>query len=96
MGKSEILKELITSRDTGFLMEAHNGLSAKIVQETGFQAIWASSLSISASLGVRDSNEASWTQTLEILEFIELDDFSIKKNVTQHLECISDLEKDFV
>jgi len=42
-------------------MEAHNGLSAKIVDETGFQGIWASGLSISAQLGVRDSNEASWT-----------------------------------
>jgi phosphoenolpyruvate phosphomutase len=29
-------------------MEAHNGLSAKIVEETGFQGIWGSGLSISA------------------------------------------------
>ena len=28
----------------------------------GFKGIWASGLSISAQLGVRDSNEASWTQ----------------------------------
>jgi phosphoenolpyruvate phosphomutase len=45
-----------------FLMEAHNGLSAKIVEEAGFKAIWGSGLSISAAMGVRDSNEASWTQ----------------------------------
>merc|ERR1711916_202425 len=32
--------------------------------------IWASGLSISAQLGVRDSNEASWTQILEVLEFM--------------------------
>ena len=51
-------------------MEAHNGLSAKIVEEAGFQGIWASGLSISASLGVRDNNEASWTQFLEVLEFM--------------------------
>ena len=38
------------------------GLSAKIVAETGFKGIWASGLSMSASLGVRDANEASWTQ----------------------------------
>ena len=43
-------------------MEAHNGLVAKIVEESGFKGIWASGLSISAALGVRDSNEASWTQ----------------------------------
>lgn len=53
-----------------FLMEAHNGLSAKIVEETGFQGIWASGLSISAALGVRDSNEASWTQVLDVVEFM--------------------------
>ena len=51
-------------------MEAHNGISAKIVEEAGFQGIWGSGLSISASLGVRDNNEASWTQLLEILEFM--------------------------
>jgi phosphoenolpyruvate phosphomutase len=53
-----------------FIMEAHNGLSAKIVEEAGFKGIWASGLSISASLGVRDNNEASWTQMLEVAEFM--------------------------
>jgi phosphonopyruvate decarboxylase len=53
-----------------FIMEAHNGLSARIVQEAGFKGIWASGLSISASLGVRDCNEASWTQVLDVLEFM--------------------------
>ena len=40
------------------------------MEETGFKGIWASGLSISAALGVRDSNEASWTQVLEVLEFM--------------------------
>lgn len=64
------LKHLITSAETRFLMEAHNGLSAKIVQEAGFEGIWASGLSMSAALGVRDHNEASWTQILEVVEFM--------------------------
>lgn len=51
-------------------MEAHDGISAKIVEESGFQGIWASGLAMSTALGVRDSNEASWTQILEILEFM--------------------------
>ena len=51
-------------------MEAHNGLSAKIVEEAGFKGIWASGLSIAASMGVRDNNEASWTQVVDILEFM--------------------------
>ena len=52
-------------------MEAHNGLSAKIVEEAGFAAIWASGLSMSAALGIRDCNEASWTQVLETVEFMK-------------------------
>jgi len=51
-------------------MEAHNGLSAKIVEETGFKGIWGSGLSISAAMGVRDCNEASYTQVLDVLEFM--------------------------
>jgi len=68
--RSARLRALIESPDLAFLMEAHNGLSARIVEEAGFEAIWASGLSISASLGVRDCNEASWTQTLECIEFM--------------------------
>jgi phosphoenolpyruvate phosphomutase len=51
-------------------MEAHNGLSARIVRQAGFSAIWASGLAISAQYGVRDNNEASWTQVLEMIEFM--------------------------
>lgn len=68
--KSARLKAQLTSTDLSFLMEAHDGLSAKIAEEAGFEAIWASGLSVSAALGVRDSNEASWTQVLEVLEFM--------------------------
>ena len=62
------LRREIMSPTLSFLMEAHNGLSAKIVEEAGFRGIWASGLTISAALGLRDSNEASWTQVLEVLE----------------------------
>ena len=61
---------MLLSNQLEFIMEAHNGLSAGIVEETGFKGIWGSGLSISASLGVRDSNEASWTQVLDVLEFM--------------------------
>ena len=70
MKKTTQFKQLLFSGQTEFLMEAHNGLSAKIVEEAGFKAIWASGLSISAALGVRDNNEASWTQVLEVVEFM--------------------------
>ena len=64
------LRALLTSPKTEFIMEAHDGLSAKIVEEAGFSGIWASGLTMSAALGVRDNNEASWTQVLEVLEFM--------------------------
>ena len=70
INKFKKLKQLINSPNLEFLMEAHNGLSAKIVEETGFSGIWASSLTISASLGVRDNNEASWTQIIDVAEFM--------------------------
>ena len=51
-------------------MEAHNGMSAKIVEESGFKAIWASGLCLSGSLGLRDNNEASWSQITDMLEYM--------------------------
>jgi len=68
--RARLLRRAIQSPHLAFLMEAHNGLSAKIVEEAGFGGIWASGLTISASLGLRDSNEASWTQVLEMLEYM--------------------------
>ena len=67
---SRQFKKLLLSDKLEFICEAHNGVSAKIVQEAGFRGIWASGLSISAQFGVRDNNEASWTQVLENLEFM--------------------------
>ncbi len=62
-----IYERLKNKKHTQF-MEAHNGLSAKIVEQVGFKAIWASGLSISASMGLSDRNEASWSQVLNTLE----------------------------
>ncbi|MCP3999320.1 MAG: phosphoenolpyruvate mutase [Gammaproteobacteria bacterium] len=63
-------KELLNSPELDFLCEAHNGITARIAEEAGFNAIWAGGLCMSAQYGVRDSNEASWTQVLEMLEFM--------------------------
>ena len=68
--KTEQFRQMLLSPQLEFIMEAHNGLSAKIVEEAGFKGVWASGLTISSALGVRDSNEASWTQVLEVLEFM--------------------------
>lgn len=68
--KTTQLKRMVQRQELAFLMEAHNGLSAKVAEEAGFEGIWGSGLSISAALGVRDHNEASWTQVLEVAEFM--------------------------
>jgi len=70
MSKTKQLRALLDPSRLDFILEAHNGLSARIAEEAGFKAIWASGLAISASLGVRDNNEASWTQMLEIAEYM--------------------------
>jgi phosphoenolpyruvate phosphomutase len=70
LSRSAKLRQMLQSADLEFLMEAHNGLSARIVREAGFEGIWASGLSISAQFGVRDNNEASWTQVVDMLEFM--------------------------
>lgn len=62
------LRQRFISGDPAFLMEAHSGLAATIVEQEGFDGIWASGLSIASAHGVRDCNELSWTQVLEVLE----------------------------
>lgn len=70
MNKTTRLKALLERPELAFLMEAHSGLSARIAEESGFEAIWASGLSISAAMGLPDRNEASWTQVIEVVEFM--------------------------
>lgn len=70
MSKAAVLRNLINNGSLDMILEAHNGLSAKIVEDTGFPAIWASGLSISSSLGVRDCNEASWSQITDMVQFM--------------------------
>jgi len=68
--RSARLRQMLVSEQLEFIMEAHNGISARIVREAGFKGIWGSGLTISAQYGVRDNNEASWTQVVDMLEFM--------------------------
>lgn len=61
------LRHLICDPEMAFLMEAHNAISARIAGEAGFKALWASSLTISASMGLRDANELTWTESLDLV-----------------------------
>ncbi len=68
--KTKMLRNLLNKASLEFLLEAHNGVSAKIAEEAGFEGIWASGLALSAQYGVRDNNEASWTQIVDMVEFM--------------------------
>ena len=68
--RSSALRQLLNSGRTEFILEAHNGVSARIVEEAGFAGIWASGLAMSAQFAVRDNNELSWTQVVDMLEFM--------------------------
>jgi phosphoenolpyruvate phosphomutase len=68
--KTTQLKQLLQSDQIEFILEAHNGLAAKIVEEAGFKGIWGSGLALSAQHAVRDNNELSWTQVVGMLEFM--------------------------
>ncbi|MCX4881504.1 MULTISPECIES: phosphoenolpyruvate mutase [unclassified Streptomyces] len=61
------LKELLHGPGTCQLMGVHDGLSARIAVAEGFKVLWASGLCMSTARGVRDSDEASWTELLTLV-----------------------------
>lgn len=61
------LRELLSKPDPTSIMGAFDGLSARIAKEAGFGALWASGLCMSTALGLRDSDEASWTDLLTMV-----------------------------
>jgi phosphoenolpyruvate mutase len=67
---SKLFRNYLHSTDTIFAIEAHNGVSAKIAQKAGFKILWASGLSIATSLGVRDCNELTSTEVLNVLSYM--------------------------
>lgn len=62
------LRAMLERPELAFVMEAHDGVSARIAEAAGFEALWASGFSISTALGVRDSDEATWSQLLSVVE----------------------------
>lgn len=70
LSRAAKLRALLNSPQLEFLIEAHNGISAKIAEEAGFSAIWASGLSMSASLGLPDNNEVSSSEMLQLVEYM--------------------------
>ena len=69
-GMTTALRQFVYANELSFLMEAHDALSASIAAKVGFKGLWASGLSISSTLGYRDTNEASWTELVDAVERI--------------------------
>jgi phosphoenolpyruvate phosphomutase len=65
MTKSEKLRELFKDKDVVYIGGAHDGLSAKLVENNGFDGVWASGFEISASFAVPDANILTMSQYLE-------------------------------
>jgi phosphoenolpyruvate phosphomutase len=65
MNPAAKLRELFSQKDLTVIAGAHNGLSAKLVEQAGFDGVWASGLEISASYGVPDASFISMYQFVE-------------------------------
>jgi phosphoenolpyruvate phosphomutase len=64
MRKSTALRASIKAGNLLLAMGAHNGISAKLAERNGFDAIWASSFEISAAYGVPDASILTMTEFL--------------------------------
>ncbi len=59
------LKPLLTGPTVALAAGAHDALSAKLAEEAGFDAVWASGFGISAVQAVPDANILTLTETLD-------------------------------
>jgi len=65
MNRSESLKALLNGGRPVLAMGAHNGLTARLAEEAGFDALWASGFEISASHAVPDANILTMSESLQ-------------------------------
>ncbi|MEV6328819.1 isocitrate lyase/phosphoenolpyruvate mutase family protein [Streptomyces sp. NPDC051909] len=63
--KAGRLRQLLAGPSPVRAVGSHDGLTAKLVQQAGFDAVWASSFEISASHGLPDASLVTMTQYLD-------------------------------
>jgi phosphoenolpyruvate phosphomutase len=67
--KSKLLRDLLKKKSHLVLGGAHDALSAKLIEETGYDAVWASSFGISAATRMLpDANVLTMTEMLEAVK----------------------------
>lgn len=64
------LREQLESKSPVIAMGAHNPFGACLVEEAGFDAVWASGFELSASLGVPDAGIVTMSEHLETIRRI--------------------------
>jgi phosphoenolpyruvate phosphomutase len=69
--KAARLRELLQTRRPIRAVGAHDGLTAKLVEQAGFEAVWASSFELSASYGLPDASLVTMTQYLDAAETMD-------------------------
>jgi phosphoenolpyruvate phosphomutase len=67
MTGSSRLRALLSSKGPLVLAGAHNGLSARLAAQAGYEGIWASGFEISASFAVPDANIVTLADNLHVL-----------------------------
>jgi phosphoenolpyruvate phosphomutase len=65
LDQAKRLRALLSREGPIVVAGAHTGLSARLVEQAGFDAIWASGFEISAAKGVPDANVLTSTETLQ-------------------------------
>ncbi|MFE2926837.1 isocitrate lyase/phosphoenolpyruvate mutase family protein [Streptomyces goshikiensis] len=69
--KSARLRELLAGPVPVTAVGAHDGLTAKLVERAGFDAVWCSSFEVSASYGLPDASLVTMTQFLSAAEAMD-------------------------
>lgn len=72
LSKASALREALHGDAIVRAVGAHDGLGAKLVEDAGFDAIWASSFEASASRGVPDASLVTMTEYLDGAESLNL------------------------
>ncbi|MEM9683087.1 MAG: isocitrate lyase/phosphoenolpyruvate mutase family protein, partial [Pseudomonadota bacterium] len=67
MSSTAALRKMLNDKDLRHVMAAHSPLSAVLVEEVGFDGIWASGFELSALYGLPDVSLVSMTQHLDMV-----------------------------
>jgi phosphoenolpyruvate phosphomutase len=65
-GRTARLRDRIAARDLVLAMAAHSPLSARLVEEAGFDAVWASGFELATLHGVPDDSIITMKQHVEV------------------------------